>query len=95
MKRGTDWNRMKLRAMVVCLLSFLEEAEIDKLEEASYEYQIWKKGTGEGEKLTIAQSEEFSFKDTLEVVCDVPNDTWYFEIVPKAGCPGHRWHLGY
>ncbi len=38
MKRGTDWNRMKLRAMVVCLLSFLEEAEIDKLEEASYEY---------------------------------------------------------
>ena len=76
---------MKLRAMVVCLLSFLEEAEIDKLEEASYEYQIWKKGTGEGEKLTIAQSEEFSFKDTLEVVCDVPNDTWYFEIVPKAG----------
>ena len=65
--------------------NFLEEAEIDKLEEASYEYQIWKKGTEEGEKLAIAQSEEIPFKDTLEVVCDVPNDTWYFEIAPKGG----------
>lgn len=42
-------------------------------------------GTELGEKLTIAQSEKFSFKDTLEVACDVPNDTWYFEIEPKAG----------
>lgn len=42
-------------------------------------------GTEPGEKLTIAQSEKFSFKDTLEVACDVPNDTWYFEIEPKAG----------
>lgn len=65
--------------------NFLEEAEIKKLEAASYEYQIWKRGTEEGEKLTIAQSEEIPFKDTLEVVCDVPNDTWYFEIAPKDG----------
>lgn len=64
---------------------FMEEVETYKLEDASYQYLIWKNGTELGEKLTIAQSEKFSFKDTLEVACDVPNDTWYFEIEPKAG----------
>ena len=64
---------------------FMEEVDTYKLEYASYQYRIWKNGTELGEKLTIAQSEKFSFKDTLEVACDVPNDTWYFEIEPKAG----------
>ena len=64
---------------------FMEEVETYKLEDAFYQYLIWKNGTELGEKLTIAQSEKFSFKDTLEVACDVPNDTWYFEIEPKAG----------
>lgn len=64
---------------------FMEEVETYKLEDASYQYLIWKNGTELGEKLTIAQSEKFSFKDTLEVACDVPNDTWYFEIELKAG----------
>lgn len=64
---------------------FMEEVETYKLEDTSYQYLIWKNGTEPGEKLTIAQSEKFSFKDTLEVACDVPNDTWYFEIEPKAG----------
>ena len=64
---------------------FMEEVETYKLEDTSYQYLIWKNGTELGEKLTIAQSEKFSFKDTLEVACDVPNDTWYFEIEPKAG----------
>lgn len=64
---------------------FMEEVEAYKLEDASYQYLVWKNGAEPGEKLTIAQSEDFSFKDTLEVVCDVPNDTWYFEIAPKVG----------
>ena len=64
---------------------FMEEVETYKLEDTSYQYLIWKNGTEPGEKLTIAQSEKFSFRDTLEVACDVPNDTWYFEIEPKAG----------
>lgn len=64
---------------------FMEEVETYKLEDTSYQYLIRKNGTEPGEKLTIAQSEKFSFKDTLEVACDVPNDTWYFEIEPKAG----------
>ena len=64
---------------------FMEEVETYKLEDTSYQYLIWKNGTEPGEKLTSAQSEKFSFKDTLEVACDVPNDTWYFEIEPKAG----------
>ena len=74
----------------------MEEVETYKLEDTSYQYLIWKNGTEPGEKLTIAQSEKFSFKDTLEVACDVPNDTWYFEIEPKAGWyRSHRSLLGY
>lgn len=64
---------------------FLEKAEIDRLKAASYQYQIWKKDLKTGEKLTISQSNEFSSKDTLKVTCKVPNDTWYFEIVPEDG----------
>lgn len=38
-----------------------------------------------GEKIVIAQSQSYFPTDTLEVACAVPNDTWYFEIVPKEG----------
>ena len=37
----------------------MEEVETYKLEDASYQYLIWKNGTELGEKLTIAQSEKF------------------------------------
>ena len=64
---------------------FMEEVETNKLEDAAYQYLIWKNGAEPGEKLTIAQSKDVSFKDTLEIACDVPNDIWYFEIVPNNG----------
>lgn len=38
-----------------------------------------------GEKIVIAESEEDFPGNALEVACSVPNDTWYFEIIPKAG----------
>lgn len=37
------------------------------------------------EKIVIAESEEDFPGNALEVACSVPNDTWYFEIIPKAG----------
>ena len=64
--------------------SFLENIQLDKLGDASYQYMIWKEGS-DGEKITIAQSADFVPEDTLEVACTVPNDTWYFEIRPQAG----------
>ena len=65
--------------------NFIEEVELDKMEEAGYRYQIWKKDPYTGEKIVIAESEEDFHGNALEVACSVPNDTWYFEIIPKAG----------
>lgn len=65
--------------------NFMEEVELDKMEEAGYRYQIWKKDPYTGEKIVIAESEEDFPGNALEVACSVPNDTWYFEIIPKAG----------
>ena len=64
---------------------FMDEIELNKLEEAGYRYQIWKKDLYTEEKVVIAESEGFLPNDTLEVTCSVPNDTWYFEIVPAKG----------
>ena len=64
---------------------FMDEIELNKLEEAGYRYQIWKKDLYTEEKVVIAESEGFLPNDALEVTCSVPNDTWYFEIVPAGG----------
>ena len=63
---------------------FIKKMELDQLENAGYHYQIWKKGTDD-EKIVIAQCDNLQETDTLEVACTVPNDTWYFEIVPENG----------
>ena len=63
---------------------FIKKMELDQLENAGYHYQIWKKGTDD-EKIVIAQCDNLQEIDTLEVACTVPNDTWYFEIVPENG----------
>ena len=63
---------------------FIKKMELDQLENAGYHYQIWKKGTDD-EKIVIAQCDNLQEADTLEVACTVPNDTWYFEIVPENG----------
>ena len=65
--------------------SFLEQIQIDKLQSASYEYLIWKAGHTDSEKVVIAQGDRPVGDDSYEVACTVPNDTWYFEIRPKAG----------
>lgn len=64
---------------------FMKEIELDKLEEAGYRYQIWKKDMYNGKKIVIAESENLKIKNPLTVKCSVPNDTWYFEITPEEG----------
>lgn len=64
--------------------SFLDEIQINKLQDASYEYLIWKEGHN-GERIVIAQGDRPVGPNTLEVACAVPNDTWYFEIRPATG----------
>ena len=65
--------------------SFLNEIELDTLEEAGYSYEIWKTSPSTGERVSIAHSGDSHRSDAMEVLCTVPNDTWHFEIVPKNG----------
>ena len=65
--------------------NFIGEVELEKLEDAGYDYQIWKKDLYTGEKVVIDQSEHTNLRNSLEVACSVPNDIWYFEIVPENG----------
>ena len=73
--------------LVINWEKFIEEMELDKLEEAGYHYIIWKKNMSTNDKAIIAQcqNKEKIPKDALEVACSVPNDTWYVEIVPEEG----------
>lgn len=64
---------------------FIDKMELNKLEDAGYHYQIWKRDNRDNEKVVIAQCVNFEKEDTLEVACEVPNDTWYFEIIPENG----------
>lgn len=68
-----DWNR------------FLEELELDKLTDASYCYQMWKRDGNSGKKTIIAQGGDAIHKGAVQISCKVPNDTWYFEIIPHTG----------
>lgn len=71
--------------LVINWEKFIQEIELEKLESAGYYYQIWKKDIYTGEKIIIDESSQEGCNDTLEVTCKVPNDTWYFDIVPKNG----------
>lgn len=64
--------------------SFLDEIELNTLEEAGYTYEIWKISPATGEHVSIAHSGNSRRSDAMEVLCTVPNDTWHFEIVPKT-----------
>ncbi len=72
-----DWNK------------FVEELQLNKLEEAAYQFRIWKFDSESGEQVTIAQGQEPAGEDALEVVCKVPNDEWHFDIMPEGG-----WYSG-
>ena len=64
---------------------FIECLDLENLEDTAYQYQIWKKDPTTEEPIYIAKSPEEVSENFLEVVCDVPNDTWYFDIAPTAG----------
>ena len=64
---------------------FINEMNLNSLEEADYYYKIWKKDMASGQELTIAQCTIEELNDAMEVECKVPNDCWYFDIVPQNG----------
>lgn len=68
-----DWNR------------FIDQIGLDKLNDASYNHEIWKSDGDFSNRFVLAQSEEPLSKRCLTVECDIPNYMWYFEIEPKDG----------
>lgn len=64
---------------------FISEIGLESLSEASYHYRIWKLDMASREKITIADCDGVIPDEALEVVCDVPNDNWHFEIIPTEG----------
>ena len=82
-----DGNEKKFWGFSILVLNwdaFLEELEVDKLEDATYHFKVWKEGNN-GKYVTIMSCGHSSLNHTLSVACEVPNDTWYFEIVPFQG----------
>ena len=82
-----DGNEKKFWGFYILVLNwdaFLEELEVDKLEDATYHFKVWKEGN-KGKHVTIMSCGHSSLNHTLSVACEVPNDTWYFEIVPFQG----------
>ena len=75
-----DWNR------------FIDQIGLDKLNDASYNYEIWKSDGDISNRFVLAQSEEPLSKRCLTVECNIPNYMWYFEIEPKDGwIPASQW----
>ena len=82
-----DGNEKKFWGFSILVLNwdaFLEELEVDKLEDATYHFKVWKEGN-KGKHVTIMSCGHSSLNHTLSVACEVPNGTWYFEIVPFQG----------
>ena len=82
-----DGNEKKFWGFSILVLNwdaFLEELEVDKLEDATYHFKVWKESNN-GKHVTIMSCGHSSLNHTLSVACEVPNDTWYFEIVPFQG----------
>ena len=82
-----DGNEKKFWGFSILVLNwdaFLEELEVDKLEDATYHFKVWKEGNN-GKHVTIMSCGHSSLNHTLSVACEVPNNTWYFEIVPFQG----------
>lgn len=90
-----EGNRQQFWGFSILVLNwenFLEELQIKKLEKAGYHFDVWKKNA-EGHRIDIMSCGHGSLKNTAKVSCSVPNDTWYFEIVPEDGWISVQWRI--
>ena len=68
-----DWDR------------FIGEINLDYLSDADFCYRIWTYDRGSSDKIILAESQDDMPDNILTVECTVPNNTWYFDIIPTAG----------
>ena len=64
---------------------FIDEIGVDRLSEASYCYEIWTTDETTGNRFVLTQSQEHIPANSLTVECEIPNYTWYVDIIPEAG----------
>lgn len=64
---------------------FVAKMGLDRLSEADYCYRIWKEDSVTGEPNVLVQCPHTFPKDRLTVDCMLPNDRWYFDIIPSDG----------
>ena len=64
---------------------FVAKMGLDRLSEADYCYRIWKEDGVTGEPNVLVQCPHTLPKDRLTVSCTLPNDSWYFDIIPSDG----------
>lgn len=64
---------------------FIDEIGMERLSEASYCYEIWMNDENTDDRIVLAQNQEHMPENSLTVECEIPNYTWYVDIVPKEG----------
>ena len=68
-----DWNR------------FIDEINLDYLSDADFCYRIWSYDRDGSGRIILAESQDDMPDNILTVECTVPNNTWYFDIIPSKG----------
>ena len=68
-----DWNR------------FIDEINLDYLSDADFCYRIWSYDRDGNDRIILAESQDDMPDNILTVECTVPNNTWYFDIIPSEG----------
>ena len=77
-----DWDR------------FMSDINLKSLSEADFSYKIWSYDRSSGDKVIFAQSQDDVPEDSQTIECEIPNNTWYFDIVPSNGwIPVSYWFL--
>ena len=80
--------------MVIDWDKFIDEIGVDRLSEASYCYEIWTTDETTGNRVVLTQSQEHLPKNSLTVECEIPNYTWYVDIVPEEGwTSNYQWMI--
>lgn len=68
-----DWER------------FIGEINLDYLSDADFCYRIWTYDRDSSDRIILAESQGDMPDNILTVECTVPNNTWYFDIIPSRG----------
>ena len=68
-----DWDR------------FIGEINLDYLSDADFCYRIWTYDRDSSDRIILAESQSDMPDNILTVECTVPNNTWYFDIIPSEG----------